>query len=198
MRFSQLVRGTMLVSGLLVLPGGAWAGAPSILQGIFSFDDVNAGSSNCVAIEAASNEHEAGGVVTGTGLNGDTVVMTWIQDFVDKASIKTKNIIVREKEFTTFMLDITPGAGSSTNVYNGVAQPEKGKSIARVIRGGAQARAAVKFDLEEGFSELAPALDPDQQTTWLAAFQDRNDVKIKEKNGQLKISHRGDPSGGCP
>ena len=70
--------------------------------------------------------------------------------------------------------------------------------IARVIRGGAQARVTASFALEAGFARLVPALDADQLNTWLAAFQDRNDVKIKEKNGQLKISHRGEPAGGCP
>lgn len=199
MKFGRLVGAWIWSTALLLPSGAALAGAgPNILQGVFSFDDINIGSGNCHQVQVDGDLHQAGGVLSATGLNADTVVLSYVQPFVESVQVKPKGAQVRQKEFSELSLDITPGAGSPTIAYAGIARPDKGKILGRIVRGGAQSRAAASFDLGENFVEMVPALDADQQATFLAAFADRNDIQIKEKNGQVRIKHRGEPSGGCP
>lgn len=192
------------LAGLLLTltPGaGARAGTPAVphvLQGLFSFDDVKEGRDNCTQFQVQGDRHDAGGVVTAVGLSGDTIVVSYTLPLVDSFKAGREDAKVGQRQLAEIDVDLTPGAASTTIAYNGRAFPEKGKVFGRVARQGNQARVKASFQLGDLLGDLAPPPDTRQLDSLVTAFRDRKDVKLREKNGSLKITHQGSTTGSCP
>lgn len=200
MRSTRLGNALWIAVGWLALPATALAGGSSseVLQGSFVFNDSQVGSDHCATINLDGTTHDVTGFVSGVGLSGDTVTLTYFTPFVDGLKAKRDGGKVQEREQSQLDVDIQPGAGSPTAAYTGTANPEKASVTARTNKGGLEARIKARYPLGSGFSELEPDPDADQQNTILAAFENRDDVKIQQKNGRVRLRQDGLTTFVCP
>jgi len=171
--------------------GSAWA---QRIDGDFALIDDVAGPNpdgNQATVEIDGREFGVAGEVSGVGTSGDQCRILYNTDEPTNASANDKNGKVSQGKFTTLTFVVVPGAGSATTAFPDGAlnvAPEKCKANASVNAALGKGKVNVNCTGENIYSGFSA----DQLNSYIAAFQDRKDVKINVNQtgskGTLKIT----------
>lgn len=198
----KLGTGLALAAALVLSAGTALAGVvtPNVLQGDFFFDDATEGTNNCANIEVQGDTHQANGTVTGVSTTNDTVTIAYSMPFVDRMAARSEVASVAEREQVTLAIDILVPVGSPVTPYSGTANPNKCKAAAKTVKAGTESRVILSCNTGADLGGMTAPPDTAQLTAITEAFDGRKDVRVRAKNGQIVIKHKGATAAGgsCP
>jgi len=174
-----------LIAGVALSAGSAWA---QRIDGNFPLIDDVAGPNpdgNQATVQILGRSFGVAGEVSGVGTSGDQVAILYNTDEPTNASANNKNGKVQQGRFTTLNFLLVPGTSGNAPLNLNTA-PEKCKANASVDP--AKGKVSVNCTGDNIFLNISAG----QLDSFIAAFQDRKDVKINVtqtgSKGTLKIT----------